>query len=91
VCLESLVDITYSEPTVQVVQHGRKCIVNIVKTKDKGWGMPRVLEIVANSLLTLSFTCLGVFAGPKRIPAGTFVGIYAGELLTEAVGQERGL
>lgn len=53
--------------------------------------MPRVLEIVANSSLTLLSTCLGVFAGPKRIPAGTFVGIYSGELLTEAVGQERGL
>jgi histone-lysine N-methyltransferase SUV39H len=34
---------------------------------------------------------LGVFAGSKRIPSGSFVGIYAGELLTDAVGEERGL
>jgi len=51
------------------VQLGRKCQVNIVKTKEKGWG---------------------VFAGNKKIPAGTFVGIYAGELLRESVGEERG-
>lgn len=33
----------------------------------------------------------GVFAGPKKIYQGTFVGIYAGELLTDEVGEERGL
>lgn len=32
----------------------------------------------------------GVFAGPRRIPSGTFIGIYAGELLTDEVGEERG-
>jgi len=54
----------------RVVQLGRKCIVNIVKTKEKGWG---------------------VFAGSKRIPAGTFVGVYAGELIRDSVGEERGM
>ncbi|KAF9462519.1 hypothetical protein BDZ94DRAFT_1165708 [Collybia nuda] len=53
----------------RVVQHGRKCSVNIKKTEEKGWG---------------------VFAGPKKIYQGNFVGIYAGELLTDAVGEERG-
>ncbi|KAI0789158.1 SET domain-containing protein [Abortiporus biennis] len=32
----------------------------------------------------------GVFAGSKRIPANTFIGIYAGEILTDAEGEERG-
>ncbi|KAL4260849.1 hypothetical protein AB1N83_009623 [Pleurotus pulmonarius] len=53
----------------RVVQHGRKCAVQIGKTKNKGWG---------------------VFAGPKKIYDGTFLGIYAGELLTEEVAEERG-
>ncbi|TFK24558.1 SET domain-containing protein [Coprinopsis marcescibilis] len=33
----------------------------------------------------------GVFAGPKKIPRGTFLGIYAGEILSEEEGQTRGL
>lgn len=33
----------------------------------------------------------GVFAGAKRIPKGSYIGIYAGELLTEQEGEERGL
>ncbi|TFK64560.1 SET domain-containing protein [Pluteus cervinus] len=33
----------------------------------------------------------GVFAGNKRIPTGTFIGIYAGELITDAEGEERGI
>ncbi|KAF8625331.1 hypothetical protein AX17_006873 [Amanita inopinata Kibby_2008] len=33
----------------------------------------------------------GVFADQKKIHKGTFVGIYAGELLTEEAGEERGL
>ncbi|KAF7980398.1 hypothetical protein HWV62_38202 [Athelia sp. TMB] len=44
---------------IQVVQHGRKCEVNIVKTKNKGW-------------------------------AGSFIGIYSGELLRDSVSEERG-
>ncbi|KIJ60316.1 hypothetical protein HYDPIDRAFT_97177, partial [Hydnomerulius pinastri MD-312] len=32
----------------------------------------------------------GVFAGAKKIPKGSYLGIYAGELLTEAEGDERG-
>ncbi|KAH7928775.1 SET domain-containing protein, partial [Leucogyrophana mollusca] len=33
----------------------------------------------------------GVFAGPKKIPKGTYIGIYAGELLTEKEGDDRGV
>lgn len=33
----------------------------------------------------------GVFAGPKKIPRGSYIGIYAGELLTEQEGEARGL
>lgn len=33
----------------------------------------------------------GVFAGPKKIPRGSYVGIYTGELLTEQEGEARGL
>ncbi|KAF9220528.1 SET domain-containing protein [Gyrodon lividus] len=32
----------------------------------------------------------GVSAGAKKIPRGSYVGIYAGELLTEQEGEERG-
>ncbi|KAJ8495805.1 hypothetical protein ONZ45_g12704 [Pleurotus djamor] len=32
----------------------------------------------------------GVFSGSSRIPSGTFIGIYAGELLTDAVAEVRG-
>ncbi|EAU87055.2 hypothetical protein CC1G_12392 [Coprinopsis cinerea okayama7 len=32
----------------------------------------------------------GVFAGPKKIPKGTFLGVYSGELLTDEEGDERG-
>ncbi|OCH88882.1 SET domain-containing protein [Obba rivulosa] len=32
----------------------------------------------------------GVFAGNKRIPAHTFVGIYAGEYITDEEGEKRG-
>jgi hypothetical protein len=32
----------------------------------------------------------GVFNGPRRIPRGTFLGIYAGELLTDEQGEDRG-
>lgn len=64
-------------------------MVNIVKTAEKGWGT-FMLKIFIRRLSDI--VSLGVFAGPKKIPAGTFVGIYAGELLKEAVcGEERGL
>ncbi|EJF65048.1 SET domain-containing protein [Dichomitus squalens] len=33
----------------------------------------------------------GVFAGPKRIPAYSFLGVYAGEYLTDQEGEKRGL
>ncbi|KAI0958679.1 hypothetical protein AcV7_004427 [Taiwanofungus camphoratus] len=32
----------------------------------------------------------GVFAGSRKIPANTFIGIYAGEYITDAEGEERG-
>ncbi|KAI0665962.1 hypothetical protein C8Q78DRAFT_985350 [Trametes maxima] len=32
----------------------------------------------------------GVFAGPKKIPADSFIGVYAGEYLTDAETEERG-
>ncbi|KAI0743934.1 SET domain-containing protein [Daedaleopsis nitida] len=32
----------------------------------------------------------GVFAGPKKIPANTYIGIYAGEYLLDAEGEHRG-
>lgn len=72
----------------QVVQRGRKCMVNIGKTYEKGWGL-----FISRSLfiLSCSISFSGVFAGAKKIPSGTFVGIYAGELLTDAVGEHRGL
>ncbi|KAG5721632.1 Histone-lysine N-methyltransferase, H3 lysine-9 specific [Termitomyces sp. T112] len=33
----------------------------------------------------------GVFAGAKKIYAGSFIGVYAGELLTDRVGEIRGI
>ncbi|KZS99704.1 SET domain-containing protein, partial [Laetiporus sulphureus 93-53] len=33
----------------------------------------------------------GVFAGHKKIPANTYIGIYAGEYLTESEAEERGV
>ncbi|KAI0000464.1 hypothetical protein BJV77DRAFT_939222 [Russula vinacea] len=33
----------------------------------------------------------GIFAGRQRIPKGSFIGIYAGELLSENEGEERGI
>ncbi|KAI8993916.1 SET domain-containing protein, partial [Trametes punicea] len=32
----------------------------------------------------------GVFAGPRRIPANSYIGIYAGEYLTDSEGEIRG-
>ncbi|KAF8996029.1 hypothetical protein BDQ17DRAFT_962988 [Cyathus striatus] len=32
----------------------------------------------------------GVFAGPRKIPKGTFLGVYSGELITDAAGEQRG-
>jgi len=33
----------------------------------------------------------GIFAGGRKIPKGSFIGVYAGELLTENEGEERGI
>lgn len=72
---------------LKVVQHGRQYAVNIRKTTNKGWGMS--LNIVI--LCYLKPVLLGVFAGRQKIPKGSFIGIYAGELLTENEGEERGM
>jgi hypothetical protein len=34
---------------------------------------------------------IGIFAGRQKIPQGSFIGVYAGELLTENEGEERGM
>ena len=34
---------------------------------------------------------IGVFAGRQKIPKGSFIGVYAGELLTENEGEARGM
>ncbi len=34
---------------------------------------------------------IGVFAGRQRIPKGSFIGVYAGEILSENEGEERGM
>jgi hypothetical protein len=59
-----------------------------VKTKEKGWGSVFLL-ISATKNLTMFVS--GVFAGEQMIPANTFLGIYAGEYLTDDVGEERGM
>ena len=69
---------------IQVVQNGRKVQVNIVKTEKKGWGKPRSSS--HSSVILISD--VGVFAGEK-MEAGTFLGIYSGELITEATGDAR--
>ena len=38
-----------------------------------------------------SYLLIGIFAGPKRIPGMSFVGVYAGEYLTDEEGEKRGL
>lgn len=46
---------------------------------------------VLSRYFAVSQTPAGVFAGNKKIPAGTFVGVYAGELLTNSVAEQRGM
>lgn len=33
---------------------------------------------------------IGIFAGPKKIPAYTYLGLYAGEILTHEESEVRG-
>ena len=47
--------------------------------------------ILSSFLYANCFCNVGVFAGDKRIPGDTFLGIYAGEILTDEVGEERGM
>ena len=37
------------------------------------------------------YLSIGVFAGPKKIPGMSFIGVYAGEYLTDDEGEKRGL
>ena len=69
----------------QVVQHGRKHEICIKKTPNKGWGNTYILMC---QIICSVFT--GVFAGPKKIPAYTYLGVYAGEYITDADAEVRG-
>jgi len=57
--------------------------------EDKGEGLGYVLRPDRDDAVLI--LGVGVFVGSKGIPCGTFIGIYAGELLTDAVGEERGM
>lgn len=77
-----------SHRLAQVVQHGRKVPLNIVKA-----GGSTFSHVVRSRSLVVSQTPRkgwGVFADSKPIPAGTYIGTYAGELLTNEEGEERG-
>ncbi|KXN85111.1 Histone-lysine N-methyltransferase, H3 lysine-9 specific [Leucoagaricus sp. SymC.cos] len=67
----------------RVVQHGRKIQISIKKTAEKGWDNFEKARISTDRVI-------GIFNGPKRMPRGTFLGIYAGELLTDEEGEKRG-
>ena len=81
---KKLVSAFYILKYIQVVQNGRKVKVNIVKTEEKGWGKQRSHSSRADLLILHT----GVFAG-ERMEAGTFLGMYSGELVTEATGESR--
>ena len=74
------------------MQFGRKCHVNIVKTKNKGWGKVKLMscEITSIYIDRYFFYTSGVFAG-KRIPMGTFIGVYSGEIIMEEEAEKRGM
>ena len=60
------------------------------ENKRQGMGSASIYIYIA-SVIPAHQRPTGVFAGPKKIPSGTFIGIYAGELLTDAVSEMRGL
>jgi histone-lysine N-methyltransferase SUV39H len=68
------------------VQHGRQCHIAIKKTADKGWGETFLLFPLSSRVILSA----GVFA-TRRIPKGTFIGVYAGEFLRDDVCERRGL
>ncbi|KAJ7792382.1 SET domain-containing protein [Mycena olivaceomarginata] len=70
----------------RVVQHGRQCHIAIKKTADKGWGETFLLFPLSSRVILSA----GVFA-TRRIPKGTFIGVYAGEFLRDDVCERRGL
>ncbi len=60
-------------------------MVDIVKTPNKGWGdWSKILFFAVVADLHL-----GIFAR-RKIGRGIYVGVYAGELLKDADGEERG-
>lgn len=69
------------------MQRGREHVVVIQKTKKKGWG-EFTLPALRDMLLS---PAAGIFAGQKKIPKGSFIGIYAGEILTDRIGEHRGM
>lgn len=71
-----------------MVQQGRQSVIGIVKTEKKGWGK----DLLRQSEMPKSAdsSCAGVFnCGEKSIPRGSYIGIYAGELISEAEAQRR--
>ena len=62
-----------------MVQNGRKWPVHIVRTKYKSWRN----ELVPFRLFFLLIHVTGVSAGNKKVPKGSYIGIYTGELLME--------
>ncbi len=47
--------------------------------------------LASHEFLSSDWCLTGVFNGLKKIPQGTFIGIYAGELLTDEEAHMRGL
>lgn len=71
---------------LQVLQQGRKHAITIKKTKTKGWGAVETSASILISFLTPVSS--GVFA-KETIPAGSYIGVYTGELLTEGFAGKR--
>ncbi len=69
----------------QVMQRGRTHEVRIKKTHDKGWGESNRKAVRVMSSMN---ACTGVFAG-EDIANRVFVGVLAGEYISEAECNER--
>ena len=48
------------------------------------------IETLTFPICVSNHVASGVFADQKKIYKGTYIGIYAGELITEEEGEERG-
>jgi len=64
-------------------EEGLQSISRRLKIKD-GVGTLPLLQLTVLNLVA------GIFAGNKKIPKGTFIGIYAGEIIREAEAEQRG-